>query len=182
MTRRTVAIADDARGVLLAGLQHFAHTRFASGSGSYAFVCGSVARGQGTPDSDIDVFLCLDEMSDALHRDFGRLYLRLHRQLGLFPDGEYPGECMSADELDASLRLLEGERPAAVVSRAEVWDAVVWASMLCDAHLAPVGCSTTRARHITHARRALAPWLRHHRCTAAADLTRHVTYRPSSEG
>lgn len=96
----------------------------------FAFVCGSVARGEVDAESDIDFFICTKERVSKKEKDqFILWYKEIHNQFGMRADLKFPGEIMSIDELDAKLKIAKShflKKP----SKSNLYDGMVWAGML----------------------------------------------------
>lgn len=104
-----------------------------------SFVGGSVANGTARKNSDIDLFVCVRQRIDYEVQSFRTWYFDIHAAHGRPPDGEFPGEVVTEEELHRSLSAAEAYAPSFAVEDATVYDGLVWAGLLAGKKLAVYG-------------------------------------------
>lgn len=84
-----------------------------------AFVYGSVARGTATADSDIDVFVIVEqELPDDRLSELRQRFADLQRQLGYEPDSTFPVEIFAAAAVRMALVVTEPDEDQQEIRRA----------------------------------------------------------------
>ncbi len=98
-----------------------------------AFITGSVSAGKARPNSDIDIFVCLNdsvELPDVKKRKFIDFYFDIHERLGRVPDPISPGELLIMSELRTAIERIQDVTPSATVEKRDDFDAICWAGMM----------------------------------------------------
>ena len=128
---------------------------------AFGLICGSLARGETRPSSDIDMLVALRGSSPRELADFRRWYFEFHERHGFSPDSRYPGEVTELETLRAAVLRAGHSRPRRVVQNTVVYDGIVWSGMLCgSATAAFVGDRETYRRFAHRARRNCQTWAR----------------------
>lgn len=96
----------------------------------FAFLCGSLAKNTISENSDIDMFICLDEKKKERVKDFLSWYKRIHKRYGLKPDHKFPGEIMTLKTLDKTLKNLLKLSPQLAANNTDFEDGLIWTGML----------------------------------------------------
>lgn len=96
----------------------------------FAFIAGSVAIGQETSKSDIDMLVVVSERNPISMEKFKQWYMDFHKLFALVPDAIYPGEVVTILELGNALGLVADMQPVKIISAKKIYDGVVWAGML----------------------------------------------------
>jgi predicted nucleotidyltransferase len=105
----------------------------------FAFIGGSFAKNKMKKDSDIDMFVCLEERDTKKEIIFRKWYLKIHKQHGLKPDKKFFAEVIALKELDVALKYIKNFSPIFLIREKRLYDAFAWAGIIVADKVAFVG-------------------------------------------
>lgn len=137
--QRQRPVADRVRHEILAEVQKSLPLIFGENL-VFGFVCGGVAKGYANYEHDVDVFTCIYEPIDETTLEaYYRWYFDLHERYDLPPDYDYPGEIVTLDHLEKTLKLLEGWPLTLKVTPVDQKKAIIWTDMITGGIAARTG-------------------------------------------
>lgn len=97
----------------------------------FGFVCGGIAKGYADNFHDIDTFSCVRSLPDPQTEDaYYRWYFELHREFGLPPDFDYPGEVVTLERLSRVLKILKTLKLTLSIDSVDTKKAIIWTDMI----------------------------------------------------
>lgn len=112
--------------------------RVVGGVGLVSFsVVGSYGKNRQNDQSDIDILMIVENQFDegVIETCFRKFYYDLHSFFNIIPDNNYPGELVSLGRLLKSQQKCLSSAPEPIISDAEVFDGLVWSSMIYSRHI-----------------------------------------------
>ncbi len=99
---------------------------------NFLLVCGSYLQNKDIEHIDIDIFCCVDSFNKRQERMFREAYFSFHKKKDASPDICFPGELMTLNELEKSIKLTSAHKPKFKIKNKKVYDGLVWAGMIVD--------------------------------------------------
>lgn len=97
----------------------------------FSFVFGSYAKGIEKISSDIDMFICLQELNEELNKKFREWYFKYHYMYGKIPDFYYPGEIITEEKLNDIIRINKNIE-INIKNDSDTFDALFYTQILTD--------------------------------------------------
>lgn len=97
----------------------------------FGFVCGGIAKGYADNFHDIDTFTCVNTpMDPETEEKYYTWYFELHKQYGLPPDFDYPGEVVTLERLTRVLQILKTLKLTLKIDEVDTKKAIIWTDMI----------------------------------------------------
>lgn len=123
----------------------------------FGFISGSFATNQDTSNSDIDMFIIVQELDELQRSIFLETYTRLHQLHNRVIDEEFKFELCDIKTLELRLEVVETELPRCIL-RKDIDDGLVWSSMLSKSKVGEVGNMQIIEDLVSRAKKVIQNW------------------------